>query len=53
MNYGQRYMVEARLKLVGARIFEDLHVCGHAYREDHYEFLHSWTPSTSSRRTGA
>nr|WP_319377373.1 RNase J family beta-CASP ribonuclease [uncultured Methanoregula sp.] len=44
MNYGQRYMVEARLKLVGARIFEDLHVSGHAYREDHYEFLQLLQP---------
>ena len=44
MNYGQRYMVEARLKLVGARIFEDLHVSGHAYREDHYEFIQLLQP---------
>jgi ribonuclease J len=44
MNYGQRHMVEARLKLVGARIFEDLHVSGHAYREDHYEFLQLLQP---------
>ena len=26
MNFGQRYMVEARLKMRGARIFDDLHV---------------------------
>jgi ribonuclease J len=44
MNYGQRYMVEARLRMVGARIFEDLHVSGHAYREDHYEFLQLLQP---------
>ncbi len=44
MNYGQRHMVEARLRLVGARIFEDLHVSGHAYREDHYEFLQLLQP---------
>ncbi len=44
MNYGQRYMVEAHLKLAGARIFEDLHVSGHAYREDHYELIHLLNP---------
>ncbi|MFA6333889.1 MAG: MBL fold metallo-hydrolase RNA specificity domain-containing protein, partial [Methanoregula sp.] len=44
MNYGQRYMIEARLGLSGVRIFEDLHVSGHAYREDHYELLHILNP---------
>jgi ribonuclease J len=44
MNYGQRYLVEARLKMKGARIFDDLHVSGHAYREDHYELLHLLNP---------
>ena len=44
MNYGQRYMVEAHLRLAGARIFEDLHVSGHAYKEDHYELLHLLNP---------
>ncbi|MDD1657601.1 MAG: RNase J family beta-CASP ribonuclease [Methanomicrobiales archaeon] len=39
MNFGQRYLVETRLKMRGARIFEDLHVSGHAQREDHYELL--------------
>jgi ribonuclease J len=44
MNHGQRYMVEARLKMLGVRIFEDLHVSGHAYREDHFEFLQLLQP---------
>jgi ribonuclease J len=44
MNRGQRYMVEAHLGMSGARIFEDLHVSGHAYREDHYEFIHLLNP---------
>jgi ribonuclease J len=44
MNFGQRYMVEAHLKLAGVRIFEDLHVSGHAYREDHYELIHLLNP---------
>ena len=44
MNFGQRYMVETRLRMRGARIFEDLHVSGHAYREDHYELLQLLDP---------
>ncbi len=44
MNYGQRYMVETRLKMRGARIFDDLHVSGHAYREDHYELVQLLDP---------
>jgi ribonuclease J len=44
MNFGQRYMVEAHLKLAGARVFEDLHVSGHAYKEDHYELVHLLNP---------
>jgi len=30
--------------MAGARIFDDLHVSGHAYREDHYEFVHLLNP---------
>jgi ribonuclease J len=44
MNRGQRYMIEAHLGMSGARIHEDLHVSGHAYREDHYEFIHLLNP---------
>jgi ribonuclease J len=44
MNRGQRYMVEAHLGMSGARVHEDLHVSGHAYREDHYEFIHLLNP---------
>ncbi|HOI58360.1 RNase J family beta-CASP ribonuclease [Methanoculleus sp.] len=44
MNYGQRYLVEARAKMAGVRIFDNLHVSGHAYKEDHYEFLHLLNP---------
>ncbi|MDD1677222.1 MAG: RNase J family beta-CASP ribonuclease [Methanomicrobiales archaeon] len=44
MNVGARYMLEARLKMKGARIFDDLHVSGHAYREDHYELVHLLNP---------
>ena len=45
MNFGQRYLVEQHLKMAGARIFEDLHVSGHAYREDHYEFIQPLKPA--------
>ncbi|MFA6333293.1 MAG: RNase J family beta-CASP ribonuclease [Methanoregula sp.] len=44
MNFGQRYVVEQLLRKTGSRIFEDLHVSGHAYREDHYEFLQLLQP---------
>jgi ribonuclease J len=44
MNFGQRYMIEQHLRHAGARIFEDLHVSGHAYREDHYEFIQLLNP---------
>ncbi|WP_298668923.1 RNase J family beta-CASP ribonuclease [uncultured Methanofollis sp.] len=44
MNYGQRHLVETLLKMKGARIFDDLHVSGHAYREDHYELVHLLNP---------
>jgi len=44
MNYGQRYVIEQYLKKAGARVFEDLHVSGHAYREDHFEFIEMLQP---------
>ncbi|PKG33452.1 RNase J family beta-CASP ribonuclease [Methanoregula sp.] len=44
MNVGSRYALTHRLKFAGARVFEDLHVSGHAYREDHYEFLQILNP---------
>ncbi len=44
MNVGQRYMIEAHMRMAGARLFPDLHVSGHAYREDHYEFIHLLNP---------
>lgn len=44
MNRGQRYLLEARARMAGVRIFDELHVSGHAYREDHYEFLHLINP---------
>jgi len=44
MNYGQRHNQETLLKMTGARIFDNLHVSGHAQREDHYEVLHLLNP---------
>ena len=44
MNLGNRFRIEQQLKMAGVRIFEDLHVSGHAYREDHYEFLQMLNP---------
>jgi ribonuclease J len=44
MNVGQRHLVETLLKMKGARIFDDIHVSGHAYREDHYELVHLLNP---------
>jgi len=44
MNVGQRYRIEQYIRKSGARLFEDLHVSGHAYREDHYEFLQMLQP---------
>ena len=44
MNVGNRYAIEHLLEMTGARIFTDLHVSGHAYREDHLEFLQMLQP---------
>ncbi|HIJ07527.1 MBL fold metallo-hydrolase RNA specificity domain-containing protein, partial [Methanocalculus sp.] len=37
-------LTETRLRMTGARIFDELHVTGHAYREDHYDFIHMLNP---------
>jgi len=39
MNSAQRYMLEARLALMGVRIFKGAHVSGHAAKEDHRDML--------------
>jgi ribonuclease J len=44
MNYGQRHLVETLLRMKGARIFDELHVSGHAYVEDHYELIQLLNP---------
>ncbi|MFH0967019.1 MAG: RNase J family beta-CASP ribonuclease [Methanobacteriota archaeon] len=44
MNRAQRYRMFTMLKQQGGRIFDELHVSGHAYCEDHYELLSLLTP---------
>lgn len=44
MNFAQRYRIEQCIRNAGGRIFDNLHVSGHAYREDHYEFLQMLNP---------
>ncbi|HHI30637.1 ribonuclease J [Methanosarcinales archaeon ex4572_44] len=39
-----RYALETKLKMQGARIFKDVHVSGHASREDHWELLRLINP---------
>ncbi len=44
MNHANRARIEQLLSATGARIFPDLHVSGHAYREDHYDFMQMLQP---------
>ncbi len=44
MNIANRNVMERRLKTSGARIFPDLHVSGHAGREDHRDFMRMLDP---------
>ena len=44
MNHANRARIEQLLVAAGARIFPDLHVSGHAYREDHYDFMQMLQP---------
>ncbi|WP_456474017.1 RNase J family beta-CASP ribonuclease [Candidatus Pyrohabitans sp.] len=44
INVAQRYSLETKLKMQGARLFKDLHVSGHASREDHYDLLKMLQP---------
>lgn len=39
INVANRYALETKLKIQGARIIKGLHVSGHASREDHRDFL--------------
>jgi len=44
INYENRAKLEAALKQKHIRIFSDIHVSGHAAREDHRDLLHLVTP---------
>lgn len=39
MTQANRYSLETKLKMKGARIYDNVHVSGHAYKEDHWELL--------------
>jgi ribonuclease J len=44
MTRANRYSLETKLKMKGARIYDNVHVSGHAHREDHWELLRMINP---------
>ncbi|TFH38454.1 MAG: RNase J family beta-CASP ribonuclease [ANME-2 cluster archaeon] len=44
MTRANRYSLETKLKMKGARIYDNVHVSGHAYKEDHWELLRLVNP---------
>jgi ribonuclease J len=44
LNQANRYSCETKLKMKGARVYDRLHVSGHACREDHWELLRMVQP---------
>ncbi|HJH32798.1 MAG TPA: RNase J family beta-CASP ribonuclease [Methanosarcinaceae archaeon] len=44
MTRASRYALETKLRMRGARIYDAVHVSGHAYREDHWELLRLINP---------
>ncbi|HOK58115.1 RNase J family beta-CASP ribonuclease [Methanothrix sp.] len=44
LNMSNRHTVETKLKMKGARIYDNVHVSGHACREDHWELLRMINP---------
>ncbi len=44
LNMANRYSCETKLKMKGARIYDNVHVSGHAYKEDHWELLRMVKP---------
>ena len=45
INEAHRYSLETKLKMNGARIYKDVHVSGHAAREDHWELIRMLKPT--------
>jgi ribonuclease J len=44
LNEANRYALDTKLKMRGARIYDNVHVSGHAYKEDHWELLRMIKP---------
>ena len=44
LNMANRHTCETKLKMKGARIYDKVHVSGHAYKEDHWELLRMVKP---------
>ncbi len=44
MTRANRHTVEVKLKMQGARIYDGIHVSGHACKEDHWELLRMINP---------
>jgi ribonuclease J len=44
MTRANRYSLETKLMMKGARIYDNVHVSGHAYKEDHWELLRLVNP---------
>lgn len=44
MTLANRYALETKLKMAGARIYDNVHVSGHASNEDHWELLRMINP---------
>jgi len=44
INVAQRYALETKLKMQGARLFKGAHVSGHAAREDHRDIIKMINP---------
>lgn len=44
INVANRYALETKLKMLGARIYKDAHVSGHASKEDHRDVLKMLNP---------
>ncbi|MGZ4901957.1 MAG: RNase J family beta-CASP ribonuclease [Halobacteriota archaeon] len=44
LNEANRYSLETKLKMHGARLYTNVHVSGHAAREDHWELIKMLKP---------
>lgn len=44
MTIANRHALEIKLKMAGARLYENVHVSGHASKEDHWELLRMVEP---------